>query len=85
MVQRSSMADSNLEILDVSGRRSDVWKYFGFSKEDKSSTLCKICKAQCPYTGNTSTMRSHLNKYHWNEVIITVLVIKNYYKMIIIG
>lgn len=48
-----------------------MWKHFGFpvlhdGATDKKRTICKLCKSFCAYSGNTSTMQSHLQKHHWS-------------------
>lgn len=50
-------------------RRSEVWEYFTFSKnnekEDKSTTVCKLCATPFKYlTGSTSSMSAHLKRKH---------------------
>ena len=64
------MADGNAEIIIVNAPasfRSQVWKYFGFEKNDKTrtSSICKKCFIKVSYkTGNTSNMATHLKRIH---------------------
>ncbi|XP_069128352.1 E3 SUMO-protein ligase ZBED1-like [Argopecten irradians] len=50
---------------------SDVWKYFGFEKDneggykDKKSAICRVCKSAVKYSGNTTNLNGHLNRYHY--------------------
>ena len=70
------MAEKKKIVDNVSARSnaSQVWKNFGFyldsnNKPDKSKAVCKICFAEKPYVGgSTSNLRTHLNTYHSNEV-----------------
>lgn len=54
-------------------KKSEVWLYFDFAREDgqtvKTKVTCKLCKATMPYSGNTTNMRSHLDRYHWSVSI----------------
>ena len=67
---------SEKKIVDNKSSRSNassVWKYFGFfeidGKIDKSKAVCKICKAEKPYNGgSTSNLNVHLNNYHGDVV-----------------
>lgn len=67
--------DPPIEIAEFQSKRakrSDVWSHCGFLKEgvviNKSVTVCKICQTKMPYTGNTTTMRSHLDRHHYDAV-----------------
>ena len=71
------MAENSRKIVDnISARTnaSDVWKKFGFylgdnGKPDKSKAICKICYAEKPYVGrSTSNLRTHLNTYHMGSL-----------------
>lgn len=50
--------------------KADVWKFFGFKKNeysnelDKSKTICKICYMEVRYCGNTTNLRDHLTRHH---------------------
>lgn len=50
------------------GCKSAVWKYFGFSKKEgkinKTHAICKKCKAEIKYTGNTTNLAVHLKRKH---------------------
>ena len=60
------------KLVDFKSSRSNaspVWKYFGFyeidGEVDKSKAICKICKAEKPYSGgSTSNLNTHLVYYH---------------------
>ena len=47
-----------------------MWKHFGFyadertGKLDYTYTVCKLCKVQRKYCGNTSNMREHIVRWH---------------------
>ncbi len=67
--------DTAIEIADFDPKRmkrSPVWKHCGFLKKDgivnKKVTVCKICRKQMPYSGNTSTMHAHLDRHHYDIV-----------------
>jgi hypothetical protein len=54
-----------------------VWKYFGFwkiIKQDapseimKDKAVCKLCKAEYKYNGNTTNLSQHLSKVHPDEL-----------------
>ena len=54
-----------------------VWKYFGFwkiIKQDapseimKDKAVCKLCKAEYKYSGNTTNLSQHLSKVHPDEL-----------------
>jgi hypothetical protein len=56
--------------------KSVVWKYFGFwkiIKQDapseimKDKAVCKLCKAEYKYSGNTTNLSQHLSKVHPDE------------------
>ena len=64
-------------IVDYSGQKrtnsSKVWQFFGFYKDgdkiNKDITVCKICKAEKPYKGySTSNMMAHLTTFH-NDLV----------------
>lgn len=48
--------------------RSNVWKHFGFCKDrdflNKSLAVCRICKGQVKYNGNTTNLSNHLLRRH---------------------
>ena len=57
--------------------KSVVWKYFGFwkiIKQDapseimKDKAVCKLCKAEYKYSGNTTNLSQHLSKVHPDEL-----------------
>ncbi len=69
----------NMEIADFVSKRSKkspVWLYFGFpvinGVKNEKITMCKLCKGTVPYSGNTTTMASHLDRHHWSVVHQTV-------------
>ena len=68
-----AMAENKRKIVDNHSARSNasnVWKNFGFylgsdNKPDKTKAICKLCFAEKPYVGgSTSNLRTHLNTYH---------------------
>ena len=60
------------EFKSKRAKRSVVWEHCGFLKENgvvsKAFTVCKHCKAKMPYSGNTTTMKSHLDRHHYDAV-----------------
>lgn len=57
--------------VPAAGKKSDVWKHFGFYKHNedeavrKDKTCCELCKELLNYnTGNTTNMRTHLLRKH---------------------
>ena len=58
---------SGKTIVDGKGS-SHVWQFFGFYEVagvvDKTKTVCKLCKMEYKYNGNTSNMNSHLLRSH---------------------
>jgi hypothetical protein len=62
-----------LEIPTGSRYKSDVWNHFGFPvshdennirKVNRSETVCKICHKRIQYSGNTTNMKTHLQRHH---------------------
>ena len=47
---------------------SRVWKHFGFYKTGnkvlKDFAVCFVCKQECKYSGGTTNLNQHLEKYH---------------------
>ena len=81
-MQSVNLTSASMEIVEFSGKgkRSAVWNHFGFPSYsdkgvDKTKTVCKPCKALCSYSGNTSTLQTHLDKHHWQEVHGTVKLV----------
>ena len=76
----SESSTGDITIIDYhpqKGKRSWVWTYCGFPKENgtisKDKTICKLCKGKgkvfkMPFSGNTSTMGYDLNQLHYSEV-----------------
>ena len=65
------------KVIDYSGHRrtnsSKVWQFFGFYKGgdnmDKSTTVCKIWRAEKPYKGyTTNNMMAHFITFY-NDLI----------------
>lgn len=48
--------------------KSKVWTHFGFCKKgdalDKSLAVCRVCKAEIKYNGNTTNLSMHLLRRH---------------------
>ncbi len=74
---REEEAITIVDFVSSKGKRSWVWEYCGFPKEngqvDKTKSICKLCHragetVKMPFTGNTSTMAYHLNQKHYSEV-----------------
>ena len=68
--------DSNeTDIIDAPAEfKSFVWQHFGFKcavasvggtkQADRTTTVCRICKQQLAYNGNTTNMMLHLKRHH---------------------
>ena len=53
------------EIYTPDHPKSNVWRYFGFPKEQgkitaKDKVICKICRTKLTYHTTTSNLRAHL-------------------------
>uniref|UniRef100_A0A3Q2CX90 BED-type domain-containing protein n=1 Tax=Cyprinodon variegatus TaxID=28743 RepID=A0A3Q2CX90_CYPVA len=50
------------------GYKSYVWKYFGFRKDGKKLlkdiAICRACRCEIRYCGNTSNLSAHLKRRH---------------------
>lgn len=60
-------AKSCPDIIRPEGSRysSYVWEHFGFVKDNRKVTFCKICSQSVSYKdSNTSGMSSHLKRKH---------------------
>ncbi|KAL2102146.1 hypothetical protein ACEWY4_001314 [Coilia grayii] len=50
--------------------KSPIWHHFGFRTDtgtdglDKSKAICKLCKLEVKYCGNTTNLRNHLLRHH---------------------
>ena len=63
------MEENETEIIhSVVGFKSTVWKEFGFYKRggelDKTTAICKQCRAAIRYTGSTTNLSTHLKRRH---------------------
>ena len=53
--------------------KSAIWKHFGFPADDtgtitdQKKTICRLCRAVVAYSGNTSSLKSHLQRCHAQE------------------
>ena len=53
--------------------KADVWEFFGFESDgkggykDKNKVTCRKCKVKMNYTTCTTNMRSHINRFHYEE------------------
>ena len=71
------VSESTVELLPLEGSTSEVWKHFGFpgkngkfvetDKKKRTDVSCKLCKKAIKYCGNTSNLRSHLERDHKKE------------------
>ncbi|XP_054479819.1 E3 SUMO-protein ligase ZBED1-like [Anoplopoma fimbria] len=61
---------SGLNLVAHPRAKSKVWKYFGFDTDANGCILhwkriyCRVCMGQIAYSGNTSNLSYHLEKYH---------------------
>lgn len=64
----SSQENECEDICSPKGNKSAVWTYFGFRQKDgsmdKSHAVCKRCKYELRYSGNTTNLAVHLKKRH---------------------
>ncbi|KAJ4940609.1 hypothetical protein JOQ06_026906 [Pogonophryne albipinna] len=57
--------------------KADVWEHFGFKKKkesdnlDKIMAVCKLCHTNVKYSGNTTNLRTHLQRHHPDKVMLT--------------
>ena len=55
-------------LVDFTSGKSQVWKYFGFwnvgNSVLKDKAVCKMCKLEYTYNGNTTTLRNHIMLKH---------------------
>ena len=64
------MAESAASLKTPPGLKADVWKHFGFKSYkdkdelDKTNAVCKLCRRDVPYTGNTTNLRNHIARHH---------------------
>ena len=66
-----------LELLPLESSTSPVWKFFGFpscdgkvlesDKKKQKCVLCKLCKCDYSYVGNTMNLWQHLEESHIEE------------------
>ena len=66
-----------LELLPLESSTSPVWKFFGFpscdgkvlesDKKKQKCVLCKLCKRDYSYVGNTTNLWQHLEESHIKE------------------
>ena len=65
--QTSDSKEGKILIKNPHGS-SRVWKHFGFYKTGnkvlKDFAVCFICKKECKYSGGTTNLNQHLEKYH---------------------
>ena len=70
-MNQNSMPDI-VDKITKRGTPSIVWSHFGFPKVDgvvdMKKSICKICHAIVPYSGNTTNMHAHLDRNHWSVV-----------------
>ncbi|XP_048124800.1 E3 SUMO-protein ligase ZBED1-like [Alosa alosa] len=65
----TSTPDKELEIYTPDHLKSNVWRYFGFPKQEgkitsKDKVICKICRTKLVYHTTTSNLRAHLSTLH---------------------
>ena len=61
--------------------KSDVWESFGLYKReggsgdlDKTKVICRQCRTELKYQGNTTNLKYHLSRYHQSPLAPTFLV-----------
>ncbi|XP_074518369.1 E3 SUMO-protein ligase ZBED1-like [Halichoeres trimaculatus] len=64
----SSQATEEDEIRSPPGYKSAVWQHFGFrwkdGSTDKTRAICKQCRHEIKYSGNTTNLAGHLKNKH---------------------
>ena len=66
----SSSITEKVELQPPKGHKSPLWKYFGFvidesgDKVNKKAVRCRICQREVGYSGNTTNLRQHMDKWH---------------------
>ncbi|XP_053183665.1 E3 SUMO-protein ligase ZBED1-like [Scomber japonicus] len=67
-VGKTDVAKEKDDIHTPHGSKSFVWKYFGFRKDGrkliKDMAICRKCRWEARYCGNTSNLSAHLKRRH---------------------
>ena len=64
------MSDQELPIVTPNGAKKPYWEHFGFltyddgKKANDKAVRCNLCKRDIGFSGNTSNLRQHLEKWH---------------------
>ena len=57
------------EIVKNDSGKSPVWQYFGFYKNRagvvlRVKAICRLCRSELSYSGNTTNLRAHIEHHH---------------------
>lgn len=67
-VSKTDVAKEKDNIHTPYGSKSFVWKYFGFRKDGgkliKDMAICRKCRWELRYCGNTTNLSAHLRRHH---------------------
>ena len=62
-------SDSAFTLVKNDSVKSPVWQYFGFYKSSsgviqREKAVCRLCHSQLSYSGNTTNLRTHVERHH---------------------
>ena len=73
----SSSSSEEIKLLPFERGKSGVWAYFGFAakngeyikkeKRKRSKVICRLCRKQLHYVGNTTNLLVHMQYHHVHE------------------
>ena len=62
-------SNSTITLVKNDSGKSPVWQYFGFYKSpsgviQREKAICRLCHGELPYSGNTTNLRTHIERHH---------------------
>ena len=62
-------SDSIVTLVNNDSGKSPVWQYFGFYKSSsgviqREKAICRLYHGELPYSGNTTNLRTHIERHH---------------------
>ena len=58
----------NVTLVKNDSGKSPVWQYFGFYKSSgviqREKAVCRLCHGELAYSGNTTNLRTHIERHH---------------------
>ena len=65
----ASDSTSTFTLVKNDSVKSPVWQYFGFYKSpsgviQREKAVCQLCRSQLSYSGNTTNLRTHIERHH---------------------